>query len=115
MKIRMTRKELGSYFLGAVKAFGKGLARIVWSAFLLLANITIVVTEYIAGLIRKAPVVSVGVTFAVMLVASVVSYADMKTKLTTAEWERDSVAIRLDSALTMSGTKPTYYKYERIK
>lgn len=113
--IRMTRKELGSYFLGAVKAFGKGLARIVWSAFLLLANVTIVVAEYVAGLIRKAPVASVGVTFAVMAVVSMVSYADMKTKLTTAEWERDSVAVRLDSALTMSGAKPTYYKYEPYK
>lgn len=115
MKIKYTERELLAYFTEAARSFFKGFCRIAWTIFLLFANIIIAVAMYIAGLIRKAPVLAVCLTFAVMFVASVVSYAEMKTRLTTAEWERDSVTMKLDSVLTMNNTKKSYYRFEKYK
>lgn len=115
MKIKYTQKELLAYFIEAVGSLFRGFCRIIWTVFLLFANITIAVAMYVAGLIRKAPVLAVCLTFAVMFVASVVSYAEMKTRLTTAEWQRDSLTMKLDSVLTMNNTKKSYYRFEKYK
>lgn len=112
MKIEYTRKELASFAANALKSFLTGFLRILWSVILLVANIALWVERKAVSAIRLYPCVAVGLVFVVMAVFSVAMYADMKAKLTTAEWQRDGMALKLDSIETYNGTKPSYYRFE---
>lgn len=65
--------------------------------------------------IKKNPCLSVLATFVVMLLFIAVVHMRMKVKLTTAEWQRDSLEQKLDSIKVVNGTSVSYYKYQPYK
>ena len=65
--------------------------------------------------IRKKPCVSVFVTFALMLVVAITIHMEMKTKLTTAEYQKYLLEQKLDSINSMKSGSLTYYKYQPYK
>lgn len=58
---------------------------------------------------------AVVLTFVSMLTITFIVHMRMKVKLTTAEWQRDSLELRLDSIKTYNGTKTSYFKYQEYK
>lgn len=83
----------------------------------LLLVINIIATALICGknAIKKKPCLSVLATFVVMLLFIAVVHMRMKVKLTTAEWQRDSLEQKLDSIKVVNGTNVSYYKYQPYK
>lgn len=115
IKLRYTRQELYKFFKEAVFSAATGLFRIMWAIILFVINIALWLASTTVKLIRKSPCLSVCVTFAIMLFVTIVSNMQMKARLTTAEWQRDSFELRLDSVLTLRGDKSGYFKYQSYK
>lgn len=111
--IRLNYKwhELGRYAKDAAKSLLTGVLRLAWATVLLVVNIIVKVTGTTVSGIRKAPCVAVGVTFAAMLLLVAVTNMRMKARLTTAEWQRDRMELRLDSLREMYGLEDTYTRY----
>lgn len=115
MKFIYTWHDLGRYAKNAAKSFLTGLIRLIWVIILLVINI--IATALICGknAIKKKPCLSVLATFVVMLLFIAVVHMRMKVKLTTAEWQRDSLEQKLDSIKVVNGTNVSYYKYQPYK
>ena len=115
MKIIYTWHDLGRYAKNAAKSLLRGLIRLVWVIVLLVVNIIATALNWVKNAIKKKPCLSVLATFVVMLLFIAVVHMRMKVKLTTAEWQRDSLEQKLDSIKVANGTKVSYYKYQPYK
>ena len=115
MKFIYTWHDLGRYAKNAAKSFLTGLIRLVWVIVLLVINIIATALNWVKNAIKKKPCLSVLATFVVMLVFVAVVHMRMKVKLTTAEWQRDSLEQKLDSIKVVNGTNVSYYKYQTYK
>lgn len=115
IRLRYKWHELGTYAKDAAKSLLTGAIRLMWAIVLLAVNLPVAVTKTLAWAIRKAPCVAVGVTFAAMLLVAVATNMQMKARLTTAEWQRDRMELRLDSVLTLRGDKDGYYRYQAYR
>lgn len=90
--------ELGRY---AGRSFGmlfKGLVRLPWLVILLLVNLAFHFACWVKRMNKQHPHRTLLVSVGIMGVALLVMYADMRAKLTTAEWQRDSLELQVDSA-----------------
>lgn len=58
---------------------------------------------------------AVVITFVSMLTITFIVHMRMKVKLTTAEWQRDSLELKLDSIEALYGNKITYFRYHEYK
>lgn len=115
MKIIYTWHDLGRYAKNAAKSLLRGLIRLVWVIVLLVVNIIATALNWVKNAIKKKPCLSVLATFVVMLLFIAVVHMRMKVKLTTAEWQRDSLEQKLDSIKVVNGTNVSYYKYQTYK
>lgn len=115
MKFIYTWHDLGRYAKNAAKSFLTGLIRLLWVIILLVINIIATALNLGKNAIKKKPCLSVLATFVVMLLFIAVVHMRMKVKLTTAEWQRDSLEQKLDSIKVANGTKVSYYKYQPYK
>lgn len=115
MKIIYTWHDLGRYAKNAAKSLLRGLIRLVWVIVLLVVNIIATALIWGKNAIKKKPCLSVLATFVVMLLFIAVVHMRMKVKLTTAEWQRDSLELKLDSIKVANGTKVSYFKYQQYK
>lgn len=116
MKFIYTWHDLGRYAKNAAKSFLRGLIRLVWVIILLVVNIIATALNWVKNAIKKKPCASVLMTFAVMLVFIAVVHMRMKVKLTTAEWQRDSLEMRLDSVKVINNNgNVSYFKYQQYK
>lgn len=116
MKIIYTWHDLGRYAKNAAKSLLRGLIRLVWVIVLLVVNIIATALNWVKNAIKKKPCASVLMTFAVMLVFIAVVHMRMKVKLTTAEWQRDSLEMRLDSVKVINNNgNVSYFKYQQYK
>ena len=116
MKIIYTWHDLGRYAKNAAKSLLRGLIRIVWVIVLLVVNIIATALNWVKNAIKKKPCLSVLATFVVMLVFVAVVHMRMKVKLTTAEWQRDSLEMRLDSVKVINNNgNVSYFKYQQYK
>lgn len=115
MKIIYTWHDLGRYAKNAAKSFLTGLIRLLWVIVLLVINIVAMALNMVKNTIKKKPCMSVLITFIVMLVFIAVVHMRMKVKLTTAEWQRDSLEMRLDSAKVLESGNVSYFKYQQYK
>lgn len=115
IRLRYKWHELGVYAKDAAKTLLAGVLRLAWATVLLAVNLPVAAARTLVGAIRKAPCVAVGVTFAAMLLLVAVTNMRMKARLTTAEWQRDRMELRLDSALTLRGDKDGYYRYRAYR
>lgn len=110
MQIIYTYPQLGQRFKNAVKSLLSGVLGLMWATILLLANSAVRGYKKLIAAIRAYPCVATAATFLLMLVVAIAIHMQMKVKLTTAEWQRDSLQQRLDSAKV--GRTLTYYKYQ---
>ena len=116
MKIIYTWHDLGRYAKNAAKSLLRGLIRLVWVIVLLVVNIIDTALNWVKNAIKKKPCLSVLATFVVMLVFVAVVHMRMKVKLTTAEWQRDSLEMRLDSVKVINNNgNVSYFKYQQYK
>jgi uncharacterized integral membrane protein len=115
MKIIYTWHDLGRYAKNAAKSLLRGLIRLVWVIILLVINIVATALNWVKNTIKKKPCASVLMTFAVMLVFIAVVHMRMKVKLTTAEWQRDSLEQKLDSVKIFTNGDVSYSKYQQYK
>ena len=111
MKIQYNPHELMTYAKDAVRLFFKGMAMILWFFVLTIINIIAWLWQEVSGCIKKAPLLSVAVTFAVMAAIVMGVYRQMKVKLTTARWQRDSLEQRLDSIKILDANNTSYFRY----
>lgn len=115
MKIIYTWHDLGKYAKNAAKSLLRGLIRLVWVIVLLVVNIIATALNWVKNTIKKKPCLSVLATFVVMLVFVAVVHMRMKVKLTTAEWQRDSLEQKLDSVKIFTNGDVSYFKYQQYK
>lgn len=115
MKIIYTWHDLGRYAKNAAKSLLRGLIRLAWVIILLVINIIATALNWVKNTIKKKPCASVLMTFAVMLVFIAVVHMRMKVKLTTAEWQRDSLEQKLDSVKIFTNGDVSYFKYQQYK
>ena len=115
MKIIYTWHDLGRYAKNAVKSLLRGLIRLAWVIILLVVNIIATALNWVKNAIKKKPCLSVLATFVVMLVFVAVVHMRMKVKLTTAEWQRDSLEQKLDSVKIFTNGDVSYFKYQQYK
>lgn len=109
IRIRYTWAELCEGMASSLRSlFLDGLFCLLWSVAMLVANAVMWCAGKAASAIRRKPVAAVGVTIGVAVVATAAVYMQMKTRLTTAEWQRDSLELRLDSLCEAYGINPTY-------
>lgn len=111
IKIKYSPSELGKYAKNAILSLVTGLFSIAWAVILLIINIARWCSFKLFEAIRKKPILSVGITFAVMLIVAAVVHHQMKVKLTTARWQRDSLEQRLDSIQILDKGNTTYFRY----
>lgn len=114
MKIRIvyTWKDLLGYIRRSMFIVVKGFCRIIWIAALLVMNAFIHAYNFIAWAIRRRPCMAVLVTFLLMAAVNMFTYCSVKTRLTTAEWQRDKAVMQRDSI--HEATSETA-EYSRIK
>ena len=115
MKIIYTWHDLGRYAKNAAKSLLRGLIRLAWVIVLLVVNIIATALNWVKNAIKKKPCLSVLATFVVMLVFVAVVHMRMKVKLTTAEWQRDSLEQKLDSVKIFTNGDVSYFKYQQYK
>lgn len=115
IKIKYTWAELGNYAKNTLKSLLTGLIRLVWSVILLVINLAMWCFYLIVAAIRKAPCSAVLGTFLGMLLLTCVVHIQMKTKLTTAEWQRDNLEMKLDSINALHSKDTSYFKYQSYK
>lgn len=112
IKIKYAPLELWGYFKKAVRRSLIGLFDIVWAIVLLIVNILAWIWHDMLRFIKDRPVPAVLITFSVMLIANIVIRVSMKYKLTTAEWQRDSLEQKLDSTKELDNRTTSYYRYQ---
>ena len=114
MKVRIiyTWKELTEYIKSSFKSFLTGLCRIAWIIALLAINAAVNAYKLIVWAIRQRPCTAVLVTFLFMAAVNMFTYCAVKTRLTTAEWQRDKAVMQRDSIY--EATSETA-EYSRIK
>lgn len=115
IKLKYLPHDLWEFFKEAVHSFFMGVFRILWTIVLLVANIARWIASEIGKVINKAPVLSVCITFVIMLVVVVGVHMQMKTKLTTTQWQRDSLEQKLDSIKVLSSDNTRYFRYQEYK
>ncbi|MCH3980478.1 MAG: hypothetical protein LKE41_00895 [Prevotella sp.] len=98
INIEYTWKELWDYMKHSFILLLKGIARIIWSVCLIIINLAIWTYRKAYGFTQKNPGLSVAILFALMSIMTVAVYASMKERLTTAQWQRDSLKVKVDSA-----------------
>ena len=112
IKIKYVPRELWEYFKKAVRRSLIGLFDIAWAIILLIVNILVWIWHDMLHFIKDKPVPAVLLTFSVMLVVTIAVHMSMKYKLTTAEWQRDSLEQKLDSIKELDNKTTSYYRYQ---
>ena len=98
MKMMYSKAELLHYLQYTGLMIVKGLARIPWSVLLIVVNLFCGFARWLKGCARRWPARTLLATIATMGLLTFVVFADMKVKLTTCEWQRDSLQMKVDSA-----------------
>lgn len=116
-KIRViyTWQEWWAMFRRTLKLLFQSLFYSLWAVILLFVNLADRAVKTAVRAIRSYPCVSVGVTIAAMTVAILATHASMKYKLTTAEHQRDSLIIKMDSIKVLNGDKVSYFRYQSYR
>lgn len=108
VKIKHEFNEIKSIAKKAVKSLLRGFCGIIWVVILFFVNIAITLYSASVRAIRCKPCISVAVTFLIMCCVVFATHVKMKVKLTTAEYQRDQLEIKLDSIKVVKGEKNSY-------
>lgn len=98
MKTMYSPKGLWHYARHTLLLLSSGIVRVPWLTVLVVVNLVAGFARKVAGGARRWPVRTLLATIATMGLLTFVVFADMKVRLTTAEWQRDSLRMKVDSA-----------------
>lgn len=115
IKIKHSPGEWMHVMRRSLMMLATGVAGTLWSAVLLVINVVLWTVSRVRSVIRRHPCASVVATFMVMLLVVAVTHMRMKVRLTTAEWQRDSLELRLDSIKTLTGATASYFRYQKYQ
>lgn len=105
--------ELLSFMRGAFKGLVFGLFRTLWAIVLFGINTAIFAYRKAVSGIKGYPVAAVIVLLFVLAISNLVNYANMKVKLTTAEWRYDQLRMHMDSVYEAFNIKPSYTRLQK--
>lgn len=115
IKLRFTWREIGEELLDSLKGIGENLVVLLLSIILVPVNLIIRLGDWLKQEITERPIPSVIATFCAMLAigvfACIITYAQFKCKLTTAERQRDSIELKLDSINALHNPDIGYTRY----
>lgn len=97
MKVIYTKTELLRYFrLTALGLFGS-MVRVPWCVVLVVVNLVGAFVRFVRACVKRWPMRTLLFALAAMSLLTIVVFMDMKVRLTTCEWQRDSLRQKVDS------------------
>lgn len=105
--------ELLSFMRGAFKGLVFDLFRMLWAIALFGINTAVFAYRKAVSGIKGYPVVAVIILLFVLAVSNLVNYANMKVKLTTAEWRYDQLQMHMDSVYEVYNIRPSYTRLQK--
>lgn len=100
--------EVLCFARNAFKGFILGFSRSLWAIALLIVNAAVFAFRKAARGIKQAPMAAVIVLLFILVITNVMNYANMKAKLTTAEWRYDRLLMHTDSVYEAYNIHKTY-------
>lgn len=97
MKVIYTKKELGRYFRLTGMGILASMVRVPWCVALVVVNLAAWFGRLVKMCVKRWPMRTLLFTLAGMSLLTVVVFMDMKVRLTTCEWQRDSLRQKVDS------------------
>lgn len=98
MKVIYTKKELGRYFRLTAMGILGSMIRLPWGVVLVVVNLGAGFVRLVKTCVKRWPMRTLLFTLAGMSLLTIVVFMDMKVRLTTCEWQRDSLRQKVDSA-----------------
>ena len=98
MKVIYSKKELGRYFRLTAMGILASMVRVPWCVVLVVVNLVAGFVRLVKMCVKRWPMRTLLFSLAGMSLLTVVVYMNMKVKLTTCEWQRDSLQQKVDSA-----------------
>lgn len=98
MKVIYTKKELGRYFRLTGMGILASMVRVPWCAVLVVVNLVAAFGRLVRTCVKRWPMRTLLFALAGMSLLTIVVFMDMKVRLTTCEWQRDSLQQKVDSA-----------------
>ena len=113
MKVIYTKKELGRYFRLTAMGILRSMIRLPWGVVLVVVNLAAAFVRLVRVCVKRWPMRTLLFALAGMSLLTVVVFIDMKVRLTTCEWQRDSLRQKVDSAEAWKkGHTVRYVDYE---
>ena len=113
MKVIYSKKELGRYFRLTAMGILGSMIRLPWGVVLVVVNLAAAFGRLVRACVKRWPMRTLLFTLAGMSLLTVVVFIDMKVRLTTCEWQRDSLRQKVDSAEAWhKGHTVKYVDYE---
>ena len=98
MKVIYTKKELGRYFRLTAMGILASMVRVPWCMVLVVVHLGAGFVRLVKMCVKRGPMRTLLFTLAGMSLLTIVVFMDMKVRLTTCEWQRDSLRQKVDSA-----------------
>ena len=98
MKVIYTKKELGRYFRLTGMGILASMVRVPWCVVLVVVNLVAAFWRLVRACVKRWPMRTLLFALAGMSLLTIVVFMDMKVRLTTCEWQRDSLQQKVDSA-----------------
>ena len=98
MKVIYTKQELGRYFRLTAMGILGSMVRVPWCLVLVVVNLAAGFARLVRACVKRWPMRTLIFALAGMSLLTLVVFMDMKVKLTTCEWQRDSLQQKVDSA-----------------
>ena len=97
MKVIYTKKELGRYFRLTAMGILGSMIRLPWGVVLVVVNLGAGFVRLVKMCVKRWPMRTLLFALAGMSLLTIVVFMDMKVRLTTCEWQRDSLRQKVDS------------------
>ena len=98
MKVIYSKKELVRYFRLTGMGILASMVRVPWCVVLVVVNLVAGFGRLVRACLRRWPMRTLLFALAGMSLLTIVVFMDMKVRLTTCEWQRDSLQQKVDSA-----------------
>lgn len=113
MKVIYTKKELGLYFRLTAMGILGSMIRLPWGVVLVVVNFAAAFWRLVRACVKRWPMRTLLFALVGMSLLTIVVFMDMKVRLTTCEWQRDSLQQKVDSAEAWKkGHSVKYVGYE---
>ena len=97
MKVIYSKQELGRYFRLTAMGILASMVRVPWCMVLVVVNLAAAFGRLVRACVKRWPMRTLLFALAGMSLLTIVVFMDMKVRLTTCEWQRDSLQQKVDS------------------